>query len=257
MSSVLLFVDNSNVFISAKQEASRREGSDAKGQVRLQFDQLLQLALAGRRLARAFVVGSIPPEQRAVWQQLEAATGVRPELYERGKVSGVEQGLDQCLQVHMLRAISDYPDPQIAVLMTGDGAGYDDGVGFHADLARMHAAGWGIEVISWLRSCRRTLHDWATEKGVFIPLDDYYGSITFLEEGIRRSTVLDLSRRAVSLPKLNPAQRARMAAKAKADAEILALRRELEATKTEARSKAQGKAKYDKRMARARATAKR
>ena len=41
----------------------------------------------------------------------------------------------------MLRAVSDHRDPQIAVLMTGDGAGYDDGVGFHADMAQMHAAG--------------------------------------------------------------------------------------------------------------------
>ena len=70
----------------------------------------------------------------------------------------------------MLRAISDYPDPQIAVLMTGDGAGYDDGVGFHADMERMHAAGWGVEVVSWQRSCRRTLREWATAKGKFIPL---------------------------------------------------------------------------------------
>ena len=44
-------------------------------------------------------------------------------------MSGKEQGLDQCLQVHMLRAIHDCPTPQVAVLMTGDGAGYDDGVG--------------------------------------------------------------------------------------------------------------------------------
>ena len=98
--SVLLFVDNSNIFISARDEAFRREGRPAKDQVRLQFDLLLELALAGRPLGKAFVVGSIPPEQRSVWQKLEAATGVKPELYERGQFSGGEQGLDQCLQVH-------------------------------------------------------------------------------------------------------------------------------------------------------------
>ena len=48
MPKVLLFVDNSNIFISAKEEALRREGRQAKDQVRLQFDLLLQLALAGR-----------------------------------------------------------------------------------------------------------------------------------------------------------------------------------------------------------------
>lgn len=253
MSRVFLFVDNSNIFISAKDEAFRREGRAAKDQVRLQFDQLLQLALANRPLANAFVVGSIPPEQRRMWQRLEADTGVRPELYERGQVSGGEQGLDQCLQVHMLRAISDNRDPQIAVLMTGDGAGYDDGVGFHADMARMHAAGWGIEVVSWLKSCRNTLRNWATANGVFIPLDDYYESVTFLEGG-RRSTPVKLSSRALSVPKLGPTQQARLAAKAESQDELLALRRELEALRTKSQSKARGKAKYQKRMARGKAT---
>ena len=251
-STVLLFVDNSNIFISAKDEAYRREGSAAKSQVRLQFDNLLKLALAGRSLAKAFVVGSIPPEQRDVWMQLEEATGVRPELYERGQVSGGEQGLDQCLQVHMLRAISDYSHPQIAVLMTGDGAGYDDGVGFHADMERLHAAGWGIEVVSWLSSCRRILREWATEKGVFIPLDHYYESVTFVKGG-RRSTSLELTHRAVSVPRSGPAQQARLAAKAESTAELIVLRQELEALQATAKGKAKGKAKYEKRIARARA----
>ena len=148
MSKVLLFVDNSNIFISTKHEADRREGRAARDQVRLHFASMLELALAGRQLAKVFVVGSVPPEERAVWDRLTIATGVSPELYERGQFSGGEQGLDQCLQVHMLRAISDHHDPQVAVLMTGDGAGYDDGAGFHADMERMHFAGWGIEVVS-------------------------------------------------------------------------------------------------------------
>ena len=67
MSKVLLFVDNSNIFISTKHEADRREGRAARDQVRLHFDSMLELALAGRQLAKAFVVGSVPPEERAVW----------------------------------------------------------------------------------------------------------------------------------------------------------------------------------------------
>lgn len=249
MPAVLLFVDNSNIFISAKDEAFRREGRAAKDQVRLKFDLLLQLALASRSLAHAFVVGSIPPEQRVVWERLEAATGVKPELYERGGLSGGEQGLDQCLQVHMLRAITDYRDPQVAVLMTGDGAGYDDGVGFHADLERMHAGGWGIEVVSWQRSCRRALREWATANGKFIALDDYYESVTFLEGG-RHSIPLNLSRRALSDPHLSPAQRAELTAKTESEARVLALQQELETLKSKAAVKAKGKAKYEKRMAR-------
>lgn len=65
--SVYLYVDNSNIFISAKSVAEAREGRFARDSVRLEFEHLIQLALAGRPLAHASVVGSIPPEQRAVW----------------------------------------------------------------------------------------------------------------------------------------------------------------------------------------------
>jgi hypothetical protein len=179
---VHIFMDDSNVFISAQNEAKKREGLDARLQARLHFDHLVKLALASRPFGSACVVGSVPPEEREIWDRLASATGVKPELYERGNVTGKEQGQDQCLQVHMLRASLDQPEPQIAVLLTGDGAGYDEGIGFHADLERMHESGWGIEVISWRGSCKRALREWSTAKGCFIALDEYYESITFLAQ---------------------------------------------------------------------------
>ena len=72
-------------------------------------------------------------------------------------------------------------DPGIAVILTGDGAGFADGVGFHADLERMHRKGWRIEVLSWRHSCNRRMREWAEENGKFIALDDFYDSVTFLE----------------------------------------------------------------------------
>ena len=50
MKKVFVFWDNSNIFISAKTVAAEREGGDAAYQVKIQFDQMLQLALAGRTL---------------------------------------------------------------------------------------------------------------------------------------------------------------------------------------------------------------
>ena len=69
------------------------------------------------------------------------------------------------------------------MLLTGDGVGYDDGVGFHADLERMAKGGWGVEVLSWDVCCKKTLKEWATTAGVFIPLENYYDQITFIEGG--------------------------------------------------------------------------
>ena len=70
------------------------------------------------------------------------------------------------------------------MLLTGDGSGFIDGVGFHADLERMHGRGWRIEVLSWRHSCNRRMREWAEQNGRFVALDDFYESITFLERSM-------------------------------------------------------------------------
>lgn len=246
---VLLFIDNSNIYIAGKDVSDRKDGAGSRHSFRMEFDHLLELALAGRPLLKAFVVGSIPPEEKAIWDRLEMATGVKPELYERGSVTGGEQGLDQCLQVHMLRAISDYSDPQIAILMTGDGSGYDDGVGFHADLERMHGAGWGIEVLSWEGSCKRALKEWAKANGEFIALDEHYEEITFVK-GVRRSFPVKLSNRPLSSVRISPAQAAEAKARQEEAAKSRKLEQELAELKAQISLKAKRKEKHDRRFAR-------
>ena len=104
----------------------------------------------------------------------------------------------------MLRDAFDYNgNPGIVVLLTGDGAGFDSGVGFHADLERMHGRNWRIEVVSWRHSCNTRMRNWAKQNGRFIALDDFYESVTFLEPpapgqpvgGPRFATPVDLSKR--------------------------------------------------------------
>lgn len=195
---VYIFWDNSNIFVSAQDVAERRDGVLQRHAVRLQFDHLYYLAAMGRTVVRTFVVGSIPPEVR-VWARLQESTGAEIELQERGEFSGGEQGVDAALQVQMLRALADEDEPCVAVLLTGDGAGYLDGVGFHADLERMQRKRWGIEVLSWDHSCNQRLKTWAKEAGVYVPLDAHYRKITFIESG-RRSEAPKFSNRARALP---------------------------------------------------------
>lgn len=195
MNEVFIFWDNSNIFISGKTVAAEREGPDAAYKFRLSFNRLLDLARVGRKVNSAIAVGSIPPELRHVWNKMEHS-GVEVELYERGSDSGKEQACDQALQVHMLRATIDHNgDPGIVVMLTGDGHGFLDGVGFHADLERMHKKGWKIEVLAWEKTCNPRLKKWAEKIGVFVPLEDCYEQITYLDDThgiIRRSKPLDL-----------------------------------------------------------------
>ena len=181
MDNVFIYWDNSNIFIGAQYVAVEREGQGARTRVRIHFRNLLELAQAGRPIEHATAVGSVPPELRHVWNHLENE-GVTVQLLERGSLHGREQGVDQALQTAMLRDGFDYNGtPGTAVMLTGDGAGFADGVGFHADLERMQRRGWRIEVLSWRHSCNRRMREWAEANGTFVTLDDFYDSVTFLE----------------------------------------------------------------------------
>jgi hypothetical protein len=94
----------------------------------------------------------------------------------------------------MLRLGYDYHPPETLVLLSGDGSGFEDGTGFFADAKRLHSTGWQIEVLSWRDSCKRVMREWAEQNGVFVPLDDFYGSVTFLE-GLRNAAPLNLTKR--------------------------------------------------------------
>jgi len=200
---VFIYWDDSNIFVSAQEVAVEREGEAVRFRVRIHFRNLLELAHAKRAVEHATAVGSIPPELRHVWNRLENE-GVTVQLLERGAVQGREQGVDQALQTVMLRDGFDYNGtPGIAVMLTGDGAGFHGGVGFHADLERMRRRGWDVEVLSWRHGCNRRMREWAEENGKFIALDDFYDSVTFLESAApgqplappRHAVPVDLARR--------------------------------------------------------------
>ncbi len=205
MNSVFVYWDNSNIFHEAQRLAgARSEGPDARYRVRINFDNMLRLAHADRPMERAVAVGSIPPEMRQLWNRMESS-GVEVRLFDRGTPGRGEQEMpDQMLQLRMLEDALDYNgDPGIVVLLTGDGAGYLEGAGFHRTLERMHNREWRVEILSWAHACNQRMRGWAERNGVFVALDDFYEAITFVEPSNpgfefalgRDSAELDLSRR--------------------------------------------------------------
>ena len=203
MDKVFIYWDNSNIYISARAVAEEREGRGAYERVRVHFGHLMKLAHANREVEKAIAVGSVPPEMRHLWHKLENED-VQIELLERGAQSHTEQGVDQMLQNSMLRDALHYNgDPGVAVLLTGDGRGFEEGVGFHSTIEIMHKKGWRIELLSWRHSCRKKMREWSQEHGIFVALDDFYNNITFLTSPAagravaepRYATDIDLQRR--------------------------------------------------------------
>ncbi len=205
MDSVFIYWDNSNIFHEAQRLAEERsEGANARYRVRVNFDNMMRLAHADRHTEKAFAVGSVPPEMRQLWNRMESR-GVDVKLFDRGSAGRGEQDMpDRVLQLRMLEDALDYNgDPGIVVLLTGDGAGYLEGAGFHSTLERMYKRGWRVEILSWAHSCNQRMRKWAQDYGVFVALDDFYEAITFLEPSkpgtelasSRDSAPLDLPRR--------------------------------------------------------------
>ena len=182
MDRVFIYWDNSNIFHEAQRLAEEQgEGSGARYRVRIHFDNLLRLAHADRRLQKAVAAGSVPPEMRQLWNRMER-TGVEVHLIDRGTPDRGEQEMpDRILQLRMLEDALDFNgDPGIVVLLTGDGAGYLEGAGFHSTLERMYNRGWRVEILSWAHSTNQRMRQWAEANGIFVALDDFYHSITFM-----------------------------------------------------------------------------
>ncbi len=207
MDRVFIYWDNSNIFHEAQRQVEERsEGPGARYRVRIHFENLLRLAHADRPVEKALAAGSVPPELRQLWNRMENR-GVEVHLFDRGSPERGEQEMpDKVLQLRMLEDALDYNgDPGIVVLLTGDGAGYLEGAGFHRTLERMHNRGWRVEILSWADATNQRMRRWAEANGRFVALDDFYRSITFLEPSrpgfelaqARDAEALDLTRRRV------------------------------------------------------------
>ena len=208
MDKVFIYWDNSNIFHEAQRLAmENNSGPDARYRVRIDFANMFRLAHADRPVHKAIAAGSVPPEMRQLWNRLENQ-GIEVRLINRVRADSGEQEMpDRILQLRMLEDALDYNgDPGIVVMLTGDGAGYMEGEGFHRTLERMHNRGWRVEIMSWEHSCNQRMRRWAEENGAFVALDDFYDSVTFLEPSSpghrlaqsRDAEPLDLSARPVA-----------------------------------------------------------
>ena len=183
MNDVFIYWDNSNIFIEAQRLAEvRNDQVDARYRVRIHFENIYRLAHADRPVRKAIAAGSVPPELRQLWNRL-ANMGIRVDLFNRIRNDLGEQEIpDQRLQLEMMKdALINSDDPGTVVVLTGDGAGYVEGAGFQSALEVMHERGWRVEILSWAHSCNFRMRQWVEQNGIFVPLDDFYDSITYLE----------------------------------------------------------------------------
>lgn len=205
MDAVFLYWDHSGLVSGAERLADAfSDGPNARSRVRLHLANMVRLAEAGRPLAAACGAGPAPPEMRPLWNRLENA-GAEVALFDGLMTPRLRyESPVRSLQIRMLETALDLGgDPGVAVVLTGESAGWTAQREPTRTLERMRRRGWRVELVSWARAGDDRLRTWAEENGVFVPLDDFYSSVTFTVPSRpgqelarpRHAAALDLSRR--------------------------------------------------------------
>lgn len=180
-----IFWDNSNIFYSGLNQILPKREPDANCLCfRIHFGNLLQLVSTGRHVDKVYMAGSRPPESDSVWSAFRKL-GIEPEILPRSETEGEANTTDYLLQTHLLRLDYDVEPPDTFALLTGDGAGRNQNIGFFADAKRLVKKGWHFELYAWDSSCNKEMKAFAEAHGKYVNLEDFYDNITFLAEGGR------------------------------------------------------------------------
>lgn len=181
MDAVFLYWDHSGLVSGAERLAEAfPDGPNARRRVRLHLENLVRLAHAGRPLAAACEAGPAPPEMRPLWNRLENA-GAEAALFDGLAAPRLRsESPVRSLQIRMLETALDLgDDPGVAVVLTGESAGWTAQREPSRTFERLRRRGWRVELVSWVSADDDRLRTWTEENGVFVPLDDFYSSVTF------------------------------------------------------------------------------
>lgn len=169
---VLLFIDDSNLFIEGQRTAAQREPQDvtARSRFRVDFGRLLEWIAENRRLTDVYLVGSRPPEADSFWKILPKR-GIRSKIFDRH--AGREKGVDHDLVAEMIEATireeKDKANTTVA-LVAGDGD-------YRSTLDRLNSRGWNLEVYFWTSGTSALIRDTSW----YIDLDPHFREFCYFE----------------------------------------------------------------------------
>ena len=176
--------DNSNIWLGGKTACHALEPGIIDYAFRIHFENLYNIVLNGRPAGQRHFGGSVPPEADALWRFVEDL-GCETSLLRRVGGGG-EQAVDEVLHLKMADLLLDVDPPETLALLSGNGHTSEFQSSFPAHVQRALDRGWDVEVYSWECSMNHRVYDpilAGHENAKFIPLDDFYRNMTFLQAG--------------------------------------------------------------------------
>ena len=188
---IYVYVDGSNIFYCGRQHADAQRQEDPHN-FRLHVGNLWK-AVAMNRVVKQVVWCMSTPDGQPNTLANHIQDAIRSEPLITPQFGGREfQIVDYAIQSKMLRTVVKHSDsPGKIVLCTGDGAGLHGASGFLYDLKLAVSKDWDIEVVAWRTYCNKRLRAFAEREGVFLPIEDIYCQISYINGG-RNALCLDL-----------------------------------------------------------------
>jgi hypothetical protein len=171
------FVDYSNLLINAFQVAKKESDRILPGcNLKIDFPNLKALMQRNRQWGSGFAAAGL--ERGDEIQAACRREKIEFRVFEPGKHSNKEQGVDEIIQGRMYKLATETPHDKIVVLVTGDGNGCERGEGFLEALKALHNKGFAVEVASWEHCLHSRLRTWTEENGSVLTLDRYFKGLT-------------------------------------------------------------------------------
>ena len=144
---IWIYVDNSNIWIHAKQLAARRKRMKTKEdhRVRIDIGKLTSVVANGRPVAQGFLYASEPPAVDTVWEKIKERGWKVPQPKKRSKLTGKEKGVDAQLVADITEMACMTPEEQRTTIVIISG----DADVMPAIRMVLKHRGWKVEVYMW------------------------------------------------------------------------------------------------------------
>lgn len=171
------FVDYSNLFVNAIRVAEfRAESFRLRQRLKINFSNLQAFVQRNRDWGSGYAAAGLDNGDEICEQSKKA--GIDFGVFERGRISNREQGIDEIIQKRMYQLLAKPVGRGVVVLVSGDGNGDGRDMGFLPALKALHQHGYEVEVVSWKISLNGTMRTWTVKNGRLIELDQWFDYLT-------------------------------------------------------------------------------
>ena len=175
---IWIYVDDSNIWISAKKLAAsaKRLKTKEDHRVRIEIGRLTSVVARNRPVAQGFLYGSEPPPVDTVWEKIKDH-GWEVDCKKRSRMTGKEKGVDAQLVADITeRAIVTSQEERTTIVIISGDADAKPAVD-----KVLKYKGWNVEVCMWKDAMSTELKQLPQVKeGVKVYfLDEFLDKITF------------------------------------------------------------------------------